>query len=87
MAISLRARRERARSQRSGNASRPPTPREAGVFALVVTRMLGKTAGELGIAEKTVTVHRARVMETMRAGSLVELVQLAGEAGVLAVKS
>lgn len=49
--------------------------------------MLDKTAGELGIAEKTVTVHRARVMETMRAGSLVELVQLAGEAGVLAVKS
>ena len=39
------------------------------------------------IAEKTVKVHRARVMEKMRAGSLAELVRLAGEAGVIAAKS
>jgi FixJ family two-component response regulator len=32
-------------------------------------------------------VHRARVMEKMRAGSLAELVQLAGEAGVIAARS
>jgi len=41
-------------------------------------------AGELGVVEKTVKVHRAQVMAKMRAGSLAELVQLAGEAGVLA---
>jgi FixJ family two-component response regulator len=48
------------------------------VFALVVTGMLNKhIAGELGIAEKTVKVHRARVMEKMKAGSVAELVRLA----------
>ena len=64
------------------------TPREAAVFALVVTGMLNKQIGsELGIGEKTVKVHRARVMEKMQAGSLAELVQLAGEANVIAVRS
>jgi FixJ family two-component response regulator len=64
------------------------TPREAGVFALVVTGMLNKQIGsELGIGEKTVKVHRARVMEKMRAGSLAALVRLAGEASVIAAGS
>jgi FixJ family two-component response regulator len=34
-------------------------------------------AYELGIVEKTVKVHRARVMAKMQAGSLAELVRLA----------
>jgi FixJ family two-component response regulator len=59
------------------------TPRETEVFALVVTGMLNKQiAVALGIGEKTVKVHRARVMEKMRAGSVAELVRLADEAGV-----
>jgi FixJ family two-component response regulator len=63
------------------------TPRETEVFALVVTGMLNKQiAGELGIAEKTVKVHRARVMEKMQAGSLAELVRLADRAGVIVPK-
>jgi FixJ family two-component response regulator len=64
------------------------TARETEVFALVVTGMLNKQiAGELGIAEKTVKVHRARVMEKMRAGSVAELVRLADRAGVVVPKS
>jgi FixJ family two-component response regulator len=63
------------------------TPREAEVFALVVTGMLNKQIGaELGIAEKTVKVHRARVMEKMRAGSLAQLVRLAGTGGMVAAR-
>jgi FixJ family two-component response regulator len=61
------------------------TAREAQVFALVVTGMLNKQiAADLGIVEKTVKVHRARVMEKMRAGSLAELVRLADRAGIIA---
>jgi len=61
------------------------TAREAQVFALVVTGMLNKQiAAELGIVQKTVKVHRARVMEKMRAGSLAELVRLADRAGIIA---
>jgi FixJ family two-component response regulator len=64
------------------------TPRETEVFALVVTGMLNKQiAVELGIGEKTVKVHRARVMEKMRAGSVAELVRLADAVGVIVPKS
>jgi FixJ family two-component response regulator len=60
------------------------TPRETEVFARVVTGMLNKQIGaELGIGEKTVKVHRARVMEKMQAGSVAELVRLADRAGVI----
>ena len=62
--------------------------RESEVFALVVTGMLNKQiAGQLGIAEKTVKVHRARVMEKMWAGSVAELVRLADRAGVIVPNS
>jgi FixJ family two-component response regulator len=64
------------------------TPRETEVFAHVVTGMLNKQiASALGIGEKTVKVHRARVMEKMRAGSVADLVRLADRIGVVAPKS
>lgn len=64
------------------------TSREMEVFAHVVTGMLNKQiAAALGIGEKTVKVHRARVMEKMRAGSVAELVRLADRIGVVAPKS
>jgi FixJ family two-component response regulator len=60
------------------------TPRETEVFALVVTGMLNKQiASELGVGEKTIKVHRAHVMEKMRANSVAELVRLADRAGVI----
>jgi FixJ family two-component response regulator len=64
------------------------TPRETEVFALVVTGLLNKQiASRLGIGEKTVKVHRARVMEKMGAGSLAELVRLADAVGVIVPKT
>ena len=64
------------------------TPRETEVFALVVTGLLNKqVAAKLGIGEKTVKAHRARVMEKMRAGSVVELARLADRAGVIVASS
>ena len=60
------------------------TARETQVFVLVVTGMLNKQiAGELGIGEKTIKVHRGRVMDKMRAGSIAELVRLADALGVI----
>jgi len=64
------------------------TGRERQVFALVVTGMLNKQiATQLGVVEKTVKVHRARVMEKMRAGSVAELVRLADAVGVIVAKT
>jgi FixJ family two-component response regulator len=63
------------------------SPREMEVFALVVTGMLNKQIADImGIAEKTVKVHRARVMQKMGAGSVAELVRLADAVRVLVPK-
>ncbi|HVK54253.1 MAG TPA: response regulator [Burkholderiales bacterium] len=59
------------------------TPREAQVFHHAVAGKLNKQiAAELGTVEKTIKVHRARVMEKMRARSFAELVQLAVRLGI-----
>ena len=59
------------------------TPREREVFSLVVTGLLNKqVAGELGAAEKTIKIHRGRVMAKMQAPSLADLVRMAGLLGV-----
>jgi FixJ family two-component response regulator len=53
------------------------TPREREVMASVVTGLLNKqVAAELGASEKTIKVHRARVMQKMEAGSLADLVRM-----------
>ena len=58
------------------------TPRELQVFGLVVQGNLNKQiACELGMSEKTVKVHRARVMQKMQAESLAGLVRLAERTG------
>jgi FixJ family two-component response regulator len=59
------------------------TPREREVMALVVRGLLNKQiAFELGTAEKTVKVHRARVMQKMQVQSLAELVRVTDKIGL-----
>lgn len=50
---------------------------------LVITGMLNKqVGGELGVAEKTVKVHRGRLMQKLGITSVAELVQLVQKAEV-----
>jgi FixJ family two-component response regulator len=59
------------------------SPREREVMARVVSGKLNKQTGhELGVTEKTIKVHRGRVMRKMGAGSLAELVRMAGRIGI-----
>jgi FixJ family two-component response regulator len=88
MAKDVRDRGEEDRTAEIQERVKLLTPREIEVFALVVTGMLNKQiAFKLGIAEKTVKVHRARVMEKMRARSVAELVRLADRVGVIVPES
>jgi len=59
------------------------TPREFEVMQLVIRGMLNKqVGGELGVAEKTVKVHRGRLMQKLGVASVAELVQLVQKAEV-----
>jgi FixJ family two-component response regulator len=59
------------------------TPREREVMALVVRGLLNKQiAAALGASEKTVKIHRGRVMEKMKVQSLADLVRAAEKAGL-----
>src|SRR5262249_56033018 len=69
---------DRVRAREIGQRLADLTQREAEVFELVVTGRLNKQiAWKLGISEKTVKVHRARMMEKMCADSVADLVRMA----------
>jgi len=58
------------------------TPREREVLDLVATGMLNKQiAAELGAAEKTIKVHRGRIMDKMQVRTATALVGLLSRAG------
>src|SRR5215469_9979671 len=64
------------------------TPRECEVMALVATGRLNKQiAGDIGIAEITVKVHRGQVMRKMHASSVPDLARMADKLQVAPVKS
>jgi len=59
------------------------SPRECEVFAAVTSGLLNKQVGyELGVAEKTIKVHRAHVMEKMQAVAIVDLARMADSLGI-----
>ena len=77
------ARAERTELAELGERLDSLTPREREVFELVVKGLLNKQiAFELGAAEKTIKVHRGRVMKKMHADSLAHLVRMAGKLGI-----
>lgn len=58
------------------------SPRERQVLDLVVAGNPNKVvAGKLGLSQRTVEIHRANVMEKMRAGSLAQLVRMVVQTG------
>jgi FixJ family two-component response regulator len=59
------------------------TPREFDVFRFVILGLLNKQiAAELHTAEKTIKVHRGRVMQKLRVTSVPDLVRISQRAGV-----
>lgn len=64
------------------------TPREREVLSYVVAGNLNKQiAGRLGTVEKTIKVHRGRMMEKLGVRSVADLVRFAEKAGIAIAKS
>jgi FixJ family two-component response regulator len=59
------------------------TPREREVFAHLISGQLNKQVGyDLGIAERTIKIHRRQVLEKMEADSIADLVRMASDLGI-----
>ena len=87
----IRAGIEKDRANRQAGAERSKiqqqlarlTPREREVLHHIIAGKLNKqVAADLGVVEKTIKVHRARVMKKMNVRSLAELVRVAEHAGI-----
>jgi len=84
-AVALDARGRAAWETRNTVAGRIATltPRERQVLEKVVAGRLNKQiAAELGTVEKTIKVHRSRVMQKLHAASLIQLIEIAKLAGI-----
>ena len=79
-----RERRENEQSLSSLKANfKTLTPREQQVMALVAAGLMNKQiAGELGVSEITIKVHRGNVTRKMAARSLADLVRMADALGL-----
>jgi FixJ family two-component response regulator len=88
-AVQVGLERDRNRRKNAGDSAKLKasfdtlTSREQEIMGLVTTGLMNKQiAGELGVSEITVKVHRGSVMRKMRAKSLAELVRMADALGV-----
>ncbi len=84
-ALNKSRREHAAQAEISGIRSRIAllTRREAEVLSLVVTGLMNRQiAAELGISEKTVKVHRGRLMNKLETWSVADLVRLVEKAGM-----
>ncbi len=80
----------RSRTERRAARSRIDklTPREFEVLRFVLIGLLNKQiAAELNTAEKTVKVHRGRVMQKLGLNSVADLVRFSQSAGVSPARS
>lgn len=83
VARNLAARAQHAALRELQRRAETLTPREREVMVLVVRGLLNKqVAAELGTVEKTIKVHRARVLQKMGVESLAELVRAAEKLGM-----
>jgi FixJ family two-component response regulator len=70
-------RRELAHADRIREHMKSLTPRELEVMEMVTQGKANKVmAADLGVSQRTIEIHRARVMEKMHAGSLAQLVRM-----------
>jgi len=64
------------------------TTREREVMALVTSGLMNKqVAGELGLSEITIKIHRSHAMQKMKARSLADLVRMSESLGLQVAKS
>ena len=81
--LDRQGRKERAELAELRDGLRQLTPREREVMSLVVAGLLNKQiALRLGTSEKTIKIHRAHVMQKMRAESLADLVRMSQKLGI-----
>jgi FixJ family two-component response regulator len=85
VAIDLKARETGAELGAIQNRLSALTPREREVLSHVISGRLNKQiANDLGTVEKTIKVHRGRMMEKLGIRSVADLVRLAERAGITA---
>jgi len=78
----FKARQQRAETDEIRSRIASLTPRERTVLSHLITGKLNKQiAGDLGTAEKTIKVHRGRVMAKMKVVSVAALVRLVEKSG------
>lgn len=79
----IQARTEKGEVHQALEQIRQLTPREQEILRYVIAGLLNKQIGfKLGIAEKTIKIHRGHIMEKLHVSSVADLVRLAEKAGI-----